>query len=176
MTGARLCSPVFERNFEAIRDGLAPYLRAAPGPVLEIGSGPGQHIAHLALAYPDRIGRRRSGPTPRYQLSNGKGATLREDDALGRNDWLVAADLDGQSREATIFLAAPVQLADLEQDLADHIQELEEATWDDKRGTVVARRVRRLGQLVLAEQALPQPEPQQPAYRRYCPSQMTHRQ
>lgn len=113
----------------------------------------------LALAYPDRIGRRRSGPTPRYQLSNGKGATLREDDALGRNDWLVAADLDGQSREATIFLAAPVQLADLELDLADHIQELEEATWDEKRGTVVARRVRRLGHLVLAEQALPQPEP-----------------
>ena len=113
----------------------------------------------LALAYPDRIGRRRSGQTPRYQLSNGKGATLREDDALGRNDWLVAADLDGQSREATIYLAAPVQLADLEQDLADHIQELEEAVWDDKRGTVVARRVRRMGQLVLAEQALPQPEP-----------------
>lgn len=113
----------------------------------------------LALAYPDRIGRRRSGQTPRYQLSNGKGATLREDDALGRNDWLVAADLDGQSREATIYLAAPVQLADLEQDLADHIQEREEAVWDDKRGTVVARRVRGLGQLVLAEQALPQPEP-----------------
>jgi len=113
----------------------------------------------LALAYPDRIGRRRSGQTPRYQLSNGKGATLRDDDALGRNDWLVAADLDGQSRDATIYLAAPVQLADLELDLADHIQEREEATWDDKRGTVVARRVRRLGQLVLAEQALPQPEP-----------------
>ncbi|MBW0148168.1 ATP-dependent helicase HrpB [Marinobacter arenosus] len=113
----------------------------------------------LAQAYPDRIGRRRSGQAPRYQLSNGKGATLREDDALARHDWLVAADLDGESREATIYLASPVEVRDLEQDLATHIEEREEATWDDRRGTVIARRVRKLGELVLAETALPHPDP-----------------
>lgn len=113
----------------------------------------------LAQAYPDRIGQRRPGSAPRYQLSNGKGATLRDDDALGRHDWLVAAELDGKSREATIYLAAPVEVADLEQDLAAHIQDREEAFWDDKRGTVIARRVRKLGELVLSEKALPQPEP-----------------
>lgn len=111
----------------------------------------------LAQAWPDRIGRRRSGSAPRYQLSNGRGAVLRDDDPLGRHDWLVAADLDGKAREATIFLAAAVDLPDLEQDLAAHISDRDEATWDDKRGTVVARRVRRLGELVLAEQPLPQP-------------------
>ena len=36
----------------------------------------------LALAYPDRIGQRRSEHSARYQLSNGTGATLREDDSL----------------------------------------------------------------------------------------------
>ena len=113
----------------------------------------------LAQAYPDRIGRRRAGQAPRYQLSNGKGASLREDDALVRHDWLVAAELDGQAREAMIYLAAPVDLADLEQDPASHIHEREEAGWDDKRGTVIARRVRKLGELVLAEQALKQPDP-----------------
>src|SRR5690554_5505030 len=71
----------------------------------------------LAEAYPDRIARRRPGTTPRYQLSNGKGAVLREEDPLARQEWLVAADLDGKAREATIYLAAPVDLADLEQDL-----------------------------------------------------------
>ena len=65
----------------------------------------------LALAYPDRIARRRPGPAPRYQLSNGRGAALREDDPLARHDWLVAADLDGQAREAAIYLAAPVDRA-----------------------------------------------------------------
>ncbi|RMJ02846.1 ATP-dependent RNA helicase HrpB [Marinobacter litoralis] len=114
----------------------------------------------LAQAYPDRIARRRPGSTPRYQLSNGKGAVLREDDALARQEWLVAADLDGKAREATMYLAAPVDLSDLEQDLAAHIEDREEALWDDKRGTVLARKVRKLGSLVLAEQALAQVAPE----------------
>ena len=113
----------------------------------------------LALAYPDRIGQRRTGQSARYQLSNGKGASLREDDPLVRYDWLVAADLDGKTRQATIYLAAPVNLADIEQDLSALITESEEALWDDKRGTVVARRVRKLGELVLSEKELPQPDP-----------------
>jgi len=113
----------------------------------------------LAQAHPDRIARRRPGPAPRYQLSNGKGAVLREEDPLARNDWLVAAELDGKAREATIYLAAPVNIADLEQDLASHIREIEEAQWDDARGTVVARRVRKLGELVLQEKPLKQVDP-----------------
>ncbi|PPK53411.1 ATP-dependent helicase HrpB [Marinobacter persicus] len=108
----------------------------------------------LAQAYPDRIARRRKGSQPRYQLSNGKGAVLRDEDPLASEEWLVAADLDGRAREATIYLAAAVNLADLEVDLAPHIEERDEAVWDDKRGTVVARKVRRLGALVLAEKPL----------------------
>eukprot|EP00163_Fabomonas_tropica_P008593 TRINITY_DN1831_c0_g6_i1.p1 TRINITY_DN1831_c0_g6~~TRINITY_DN1831_c0_g6_i1.p1 ORF type:complete len:829 (+),score=76.29 TRINITY_DN1831_c0_g6_i1:451-2937(+) len=114
----------------------------------------------LALAYPDRIGRRRPGSAPRYQLSNGKGAALREDDPMARHEWLVAAELDGKARESTIYLAAPVDLRDLEQDLAGHIVEGEEALWDEKRGTIIARHVRRLGELVLAEKELAKPDPE----------------
>jgi len=113
----------------------------------------------LAQAYPDRIARRRNGNQPRYQLSNGRGAALRADDPLAREEWLVAADLDGRAREATIYFAAAVDLTDLETDLAPHIEEREEATWDDKRGTVVARQVRRLGALVLAEKPLANVDP-----------------
>ena len=113
----------------------------------------------LALAYPDRIAQRRSEHSARYQLSNGKGASLREDDSLMRYEWLVAADLDGKTREATIYLAAPVNLDDIEQDLAHLISQSEEALWDDKRGTVVARRVRKLGELVLEATELAKPDP-----------------
>jgi len=114
----------------------------------------------LALAYPDRIARRRPGNAPRYQLSNGKGAVLREDDPLARHDWLVAAELDGRAREATIYLAAPVDISDLEQDLSDHIHDTEEALWDDSRGTVVARGIRKLGELVLQEKPLARVDPE----------------
>ncbi|WP_417565378.1 ATP-dependent helicase HrpB [Marinobacter sp.] len=113
----------------------------------------------LAQAYPDRVARRRPGTAPRYQLSNGKGAVLREDDPLARHEWLVAAELDGKAREATIYLAAPVDLPDLEQDLASHVRDTEEAMWDDGRGTVVARRFRKLGELVLEEKPLAQVDP-----------------
>ncbi|WP_417512829.1 ATP-dependent helicase HrpB [Marinobacter sp.] len=114
----------------------------------------------LALAYPDRICKRRPGDTPRYQLSNGKGALLREDDGLARHEWLVAADLDGKAREARIYLAAPVDLPTLESDLAPHIREQNEAEWDDRRGTVVARKTRRLGALLISEKSLAKPSPE----------------
>lgn len=112
----------------------------------------------LALAYPDRIARQRSGQTGRYQLSNGKGALLKEDDLLNGQQWLVAADLDGKKREARIYLAAPINIAEVEQDLATLITETEEALWDEQRGRVVARRLRKLGELVLEEQELPKPD------------------
>lgn len=115
----------------------------------------------LAQAYPDRIARRRPGSAPRYQLSNGRGALLRDDDPLAGEEWLVAADLDGQAREAQIYLAAPLDPAVLTSDLADRIERRDESLWDDQRGRVIARRQTRLGQLVLAEQALPEPGPEQ---------------
>lgn len=115
----------------------------------------------LALAYPDRIALRRSGDANRYQLSNGRGARLREDDALGHHDWLVAADLDGQTRESLIFLAAVTDRATLETDLAGHINTVDDARWDDSKGTVIARRIKRLGALILEQKLLPDPSPEQ---------------
>lgn len=115
----------------------------------------------LAFAYPDRIGLRRPGDANRYQLSNGRGARLRDEDALGREDWIVAAELDGQAREAQIYLAAASDCATLETDLAGHIETTDEARWDATKGTVVARRVKRLGALILEQKQLPDPSPEQ---------------
>ena len=49
----RLFSPSFARNYEPIRDALRPLLKGRTGTVLEIGSGTGQHIAHLAGDFPE---------------------------------------------------------------------------------------------------------------------------
>ncbi len=125
--------------------------RDQPG---ELGEAVGRLVA---LAYPDRIGRRRPGSDPRYQLSNGRGASLRNDDPMARHDWLVAADLDGQAREARIYLAAALDPSRLTEDLAGHIRTVESAGWDDSRGRVLARRQQCLGALVLSETMLPDP-------------------
>ncbi|QOC22486.1 ATP-dependent helicase HrpB [Wenzhouxiangella sp. AB-CW3] len=111
----------------------------------------------LALAFPDRIACSRGG-RGRYRLSNGRGAFLFEDDPLAGEDWLVAAEVDGQARESRIFLAAAVDPTVLESDLADHITNETSADWDERRGTVIARRERKLGALVLESKELERPD------------------
>lgn len=105
----------------------------------------------LALAYPDRIAQLRVNSKGRYLLSNGKGAIVNELDTLSHEAYLVVAELDGQNREARIFLAAPIALEILERDLAKQIVHSDAVRWDAERGRVVASRQSRLGQLVLDE-------------------------
>lgn len=113
----------------------------------------------LAFAYPDRIGRAR-GDGGRYLLANGRGARFGEPQALAKAEFIVAAELDGAEREARIFLAAPVGLADLERHFAAHILEQAEIIWDDREQAVRARRERRLGALLLESAELRQPDPE----------------
>ncbi len=115
----------------------------------------------LALAYPDRVARRRGDSGHRYLLANGRGAFLPEGDALAKEAWLVCADLDGDAREAKIYLAAPATQAGIERVLADAIISEDFIGWDATSEAVVARRRRKLGALVLAEKLLPTPAPEQ---------------
>jgi ATP-dependent helicase HrpB len=114
----------------------------------------------LALAYPDRIGQRRAGGNGQFLLGNGRGAALPAEDALAVADYLVAAELDGDRREARIFLAAPVARADLETVFADSIETTDFVAWDRRAQAVAARRQRRLGALVLDDEALDRPDPE----------------
>jgi ATP-dependent helicase HrpB len=112
----------------------------------------------LALAYPDRIGRAR-GEDGRYVLTNGRGARFAEPQALSKAEFIVAAELDGSEREARIFLAAPLRLADLERLFAAQIVECAEIAWDDRAEMVNARRQRRLGHLVLQSSEIRDADP-----------------
>jgi ATP-dependent helicase HrpB len=113
----------------------------------------------VGLAYPDRIGRARDGGG-RYLLANGRGARFTEPQALSKSEFIVAAELDGAEREARIFLAAPIELADLERHFAGHITNRTDILWDDREQAVRARRERRLGALVLESSDIRDPDPQ----------------
>jgi ATP-dependent helicase HrpB len=110
----------------------------------------------LAFAYPDRIGRRRGGSDARYTLANGRGAHFADTQSLGRQELIVAVDLDDRERDARILLAAPLARADLEKHFADQIVRTESVEWISRDQAVIARRVVRLGAAVLEEQPLPE--------------------
>lgn len=114
----------------------------------------------LALAYPDRVAQRRPGGPARYVLANGRGAFLPDEDRLARESWLVIADLDGQAREAKIFLAASITQADIEDVLADSIKQQEFVSWDNASQSVQARTQRVLGAVVLEDKALASAPPE----------------
>jgi ATP-dependent helicase HrpB len=113
----------------------------------------------LAWAYPDRIGRAR-GDGGRYLLANGRGARFGEPQALAKAEFIVAAELDGAEREARIFLAAPVRLADLDKYFSAQILDHAEIVWDDREQAIRARRERRLGAVVLDSAEIRHPDPQ----------------
>ncbi|SEO30229.1 ATP-dependent helicase HrpB [Paracoccus alcaliphilus] len=134
------------RRLLASRDGggaLPP-----PTPPGYLGTKDG---AMLALAYPDRIGMRRKGGLPRFVLSGGKGAFFEPGDAMGQARLVVAADLDGDMREARIRLAAALDEEDLRALFAAQIREVDICEWSRREGRVLARRQERLGALVLSD-------------------------
>jgi ATP-dependent helicase HrpB len=110
-----------------------------------------------ALAYPDRVGLARPGAPGRFLLRNGRGAAVRGTDPLVGADALVAVEVQGGGREARIFQAVPLELEVLEARFGDRVETVEEIDFDDEAGRVVARRVRRLGALVLGEAPLRSP-------------------
>ncbi|MEM9093349.1 MAG: ATP-dependent helicase HrpB [Pseudomonadota bacterium] len=140
--------PSVRTTLERIADTARRLRRRLPSSqprVLSIG-------ALLALAYPDRIGLRRKGEEPRFLLSGGKGAALKREDPLGAERLIVAADLDGDAREAKVRLGAAVSLGEIEELFADQIKWTNVCEWSKRDRMVSARRRRMLGAVALEDQ------------------------
>ncbi|UOG74143.1 ATP-dependent helicase HrpB [Hymenobacter tibetensis] len=111
-----------------------------------------------ALAYPDRIAQRET--TDRVRLSTGQRVLLPAE-FFGRDDqFLAVAYLEGPPHQLRAALAAPVSRTELEQLFSDQIDTRDEVRWDAPTGRVLARRLKRLGALVLSDTALAQPDPE----------------
>lgn len=109
--------------------------------------------AMAALAYPDRIGQRRSGGEARFVLSGGKGAVIDAEDRLAGAPWIVATNLDGSAREARVRMAAAISETEIRELFADDIRTERVCAWSRREGRVIARIQERLGALTLSDQA-----------------------
>ena len=109
----------------------------------------------LALAYPDRIAKSRGGRSGAFLLANGRGGLVDPASALACETFLAVAELTGAAGASRILLAAPLTRAEIEARFADRIEERQAVTFDTDSASLRARRSRRLGVLVLAEQLKP---------------------
>lgn len=116
----------------------------------------------LALAYPDRVARRNAGTLGTYNLSSGRQAAFKypqEEPLVSGSDFIVAADLDGETVSARIYSAAPLPSNAPDHPWISPLRAVEERVfWNPSAGSVGARRLRLLGSIVLSEDVLPAPK------------------
>ncbi|GAB4588314.1 ATP-dependent helicase HrpB [Nocardia sp. IFM 10818] len=111
----------------------------------------------VALAHPERLARRRAPGSASYLMAGGTAVTLPPGSGLADSEWLavaVAARDPGRS-EGRIRLAANADLELARRAAPTLLATADEVDWID--GDVVARRVARLGSIVLSEKPLRDP-------------------
>jgi ATP-dependent helicase HrpB len=110
--------------------------------------------ACLALAYPERIGKRRGASDGVYLLANGRAAALDAAFALARAPFIVVADMTGKAQQARIMAAATIDETEIAALFADSTEERTETAFDIAARAVRSRAIRRLGAIVLSERPL----------------------
>ena len=116
----------------------------------------------LALAFPDRIARRRSGDNAgaaAFLMANGRAVTLPGDEALARAEWIVVGDSSGAAAGARLLLGAVFAAESIATVGAAQITATTQLAFDPATGGVTAETRRRLGAITLARQPIDRPDP-----------------
>ncbi|KMY39905.1 ATP-dependent helicase HrpB [Aeromonas caviae] len=152
LRGSERLSVLFHRRQGALRQGAARWFERLG---VRASSPQGQWLGLLcALAWPDRIGKLRSGS--RYQLSGGVSCDLVEGHPCQGQGAIVAVEMGQNERGSRIFIAEPVALDELVRQLPELVGERQWFDWDDREERVRAERQQVLGELVLGELVLGQ--------------------
>jgi ATP-dependent helicase HrpB len=123
---------------------LGPGLRRDDGSAGDVG-------ACLALAFPDRLARRRDSSGESWISAGGRGFRLDPLSPLARETWLAVGEVGGGAAGARILSAAAIGEAEVEALFGDRVESGAQLAFDPAAGTVRARRGRRLGAITLSE-------------------------
>lgn len=104
----------------------------------------------LAYAYPERIASARPGNNAQFQLANGKIAAAGHKDDLAHEPWLAVANMDLRDGLGKIFLAAPLN----PKDLVHLVKEVDNLSWDTRKGGLIANKEIKIGNIVLQTKPL----------------------
>jgi ATP-dependent helicase HrpB len=120
---------------------LVPASRPASGSV----------AAAIALAFPDRIARRRDASGELWASVGGRGFKLDPASGLAKAEWLAVADTQGAASGARIISAAATDWAEIEALYGDRVISGTHVRFDPESGSVKAETGKRLGALQLSK-------------------------
>jgi ATP-dependent helicase HrpB len=133
------------RRAEAARGLAQRWQRMA-----ECGSGEGPVGACIALAFPDRVSKRRGADGVDWIAVGGRGFRLDPASSLARAPWLAVAETQGSAAGARILSAAHIEQAEVEDLFGERIELRRSVGFDPATGSATATRERRLGAIRLA--------------------------
>jgi len=113
----------------------------------------------LALAYPDRVSRRRDATGESWKSVGGRGFRLDPASSLAASQWLAVGEVAGRASGARILSAAVIDEPAVLEMFADRIETSHDGDFDPATGAVTPTRSRRLGAIRLASGPDPNPDP-----------------
>jgi ATP-dependent helicase HrpB len=112
----------------------------------------------VALAFPDRLSRRRDSSGEHWQSVGGRGFRLDPASPLARSEWLAVAEVAGHASGARILSAAALDEAEVAELFGDRIAVRHDGAFDPATGAVTPTRSRRLGAIRLSSGPDPRPD------------------
>ena len=114
----------------------------------------------IALAFPDRLSRRRDPSGEHWQSVGGRGFRLDPTSPLARSEWLAVAEVAGAASGARIMSAAAIELSEVEELFGREIENYAQVRFDPATAAISATRGRRLGSIRLSSAPDPRPDQQ----------------
>lgn len=157
--------PDIERRRQRWRSDRSPRAEAARG-MARRWAGPKRLPSResdlgrsIALAFPDRLSRRRDGSGEHWQSVGGRGFRLDPASPLARAEWLAVAEVAGAASGARILSAAAIEEVDVLDLFRDRLEIRHDGAFDPATGAVTPTRSRRLGAIRLSSGPDPNPDP-----------------
>lgn len=112
----------------------------------------------VALAFPERLSRRRDRDGERWQSVGGRGFRLDSASPLARSQWLAVAEVAGHASGARILSAAAIDESEVLGLFGEKIETRHDGAFDPATGAITPTRSRRLGAIRLSSGPDPRPD------------------
>lgn len=132
------------------QSGAGPFQPPLPSPLPASGEREQDVATCIALAFPDRIAKRRDASGESWASAGGRGFKLDPTSPLARAEWLAVAETQGMAAGARILSAAQIDAAAVEALFAERIEARRSVRFDPATGRIEALRERRLGAIRLS--------------------------